>query len=479
MDKSQKERNGYKKTKTYAVQNNGGQSARAELSSRKRANTWLSIALCIACALLIATTILWLVNMNRNKKMETLVENVYQRNFYDLIDNVNNAEVKLAKVLASDYDAYAKNLLSEISKNANSASYNLSNLPISLNGIDETKKFINQVGGYAGSLAKKLEKGIILTNAELDTLQDIHYSMVLLKDNLAKFNDDVVRGGYNIFKDGNLTDGDYNGFTLKIQGVKTSDVEYPTMIYDGPFSDGEFNKEIKGLNAEEITVQQAKDTIKQIYKQVKDQDIIYLAETNGKFKTFDFSVKLKEQISMYVQVTKNGGKILTVSGYGDKSATNLGLKDAIKKAKQIANEQTGTTFDCVWSDIVGSDAYINLAPVVSGVIIYPDLIKAKIDLASGELVGYSATSYYTNHTNRTLQSASYSRESANNKIPNGFNVEMCRLCLAPLDYGQETLCYEYKCTNNGNTYYIYVNAKTGITENILKVVETTDGNKLL
>ena len=451
----------------------------AVLRRNNKTTFWLSIALCIVSALLIISTVLWLVNMNRNNSVSAQMENVYQRNFYDLIDNVNNAEVKLGKVLASDYDSYTEKMLSEISKNANSASYNLSNLPISLNGIDETKKFINQVGGYTDSLAQKLDRGEKLTQAELDTLEDIHYSIVLLKDNLAEFNDQIMTKGYNIFKEGSLVDGDYNNFTLKIQGVKTSDVEYPTMIYDGPFSDSEYNKEIKGLNANEVTVEDAKKAIKDIYLNVSDEDIKYLAETNGKFTTFDFSVSINDTISMYVQVTKNGGKILTVSGYGDSDAKNISLIDSITKVKEIAKKQTGVTFDCVWSDIVGNDAYLNLAPVQNGVVLYPDLIKAKVDLGSGEMIGYSASSFYTNHTKRTIESATFEKVKADAKIPKNLTIQMSRLCLAPIEYGEEVLCYEYECTKNNEKYYIYINATTGVTENILKVVETSDGNTLM
>lgn len=446
---------------------------------RQKTNFWLAVALCIVAALLILTTTLWLVNMSRNNDLSMQIENSYQRNFYDLVDNINNAETKLGKVLASDYDSYSEKMLSEISKNANSASYNLSALPISLNGIDETKKFINQVGGYTDSLAQKLDKGEKLTQAERDTLEDIHFSIIALKDNLARFNDEVMTKGYNIFKEGNLIDGDYNSFTLKIQGVKTSDVEYPTMIYDGPFSDSEYNREIKALPKEEVTIDEAKKAIKDIYQTIENKDIKYLAETNGKFATFDFSVRLENQISMYVQVTKNGGKILTISGYGDQNVRNMSLVDAISKAKTTANKQTGVSFDAVWSDIVGSDAYINLAPVENKVILYPDLIKVKVDLASGEIVGYSATSFYTNHTKRTIESATFNKADADKKIPTNLKVEMSRLCLAPLDYGSEILCYEYQCSKNNETYYVYINANTGITENILKVVETTDGNKLM
>lgn len=452
--------------------------AKVKEKTKNKANVGLVIALCIVSACLIITGVLWITNMAKVNNMGLTIENVYERNFYDLVDNVNNAEVKLSKVLASSYDSYSRKLLGEISKNTNSASYNLSNLPISLNGIDETKKFINQVSGYTGTLCDKLDKGQSLTSAELDTLENIYESVVILKNSLSEFNDKYMLQGFNIFENGNLLDGDYNNFTLKIQGIKGSDVEYPTMIYDGPFADSLYNKQPKGLQGSLVAVDYAKQVIKKQYKSVADEDIIYKTESKGVFETFDFEVNLGET-KIYVQVTQRGGKLLTVSGYGDKNGRSIMLMDAISKAKKIAQEQTGVVFDCVWSDVVSDDAYINLAPVENKTVLYPDLIKVKIDLASGEMVGYSATSFYTNHTNRSLPTATFEKGLADEKVPNGFDVEMSRLCLAPLEYGQEKLCYEYKCLKDNVTYYIYINATDGITENILRVVETSDGNKLM
>ncbi|MBR5354956.1 MAG: germination protein YpeB, partial [Alphaproteobacteria bacterium] len=189
--------------------------------------------------------------------------------------------------------------------------------------------------------------------------------------------------------------------------------------------------------------------------------------------------KLSNGTELYIQVTKNGGKVLTISGFGDSGERQISLNEAITKVKEVINKQTGIMFDCVWSDVVSNDAYLNFAPVQAGVVLYPDLIKAKVDLASGNIIGYSASAYYTNHTPRVLQSATYDKSLADAKIPTGFKVESSRLCVAPLDYGTEKLCYEYKCTKDDATYYIYINAQDGTTENILKVIETTDGNKLM
>ena len=446
---------------------------------RNRANVWFIVALCFLVAMLITTTTLWLTNNARANGVSNIMENVYQRNFYDLVDNVNNAEIKLSKVLASDYDSYCKKMLKEISKNANSASYNLSNLPVSLDGLDEIKHFINQVAGYTDSLLEKLDKGQELSNAEKDTLVDIYSSMATLKENLSKFNDEYMLKGYNIFKNGALINTDYNTFTKTIQGIKSSDVEYPTMIYDGPFSDGQYNKEIKGLPQEIVSVAEAREAIKKFYPTLSSRDIKFIGETNGKFSTFDFSIELSKNIKLYIQVTKNGGKILTISGVGDGEEKKISLSDAVAKVKDVIDKQTGITFDCVWSDVVSNDVYLNFAPVQAGVVLYPDLIKAKVDLASGSIIGYSASSYYTNHTPRQVRTATYEKSMADAKIPNGFQIEMTRLCVAPLDYGEEKLCYEYKCLKDDATFYIYINAQDGTTENILKVIETTDGNKLM
>ena len=96
---------------------------------------------------------------------------MYQQNFNELVDNVNNTEIKLSKIIVSD-SAYLKKMLNEVSKNSAQASTSLSSLPVSINGIDETIKFINQVSGYTQSLANKLEKGESLTDAEVQTLKD-------------------------------------------------------------------------------------------------------------------------------------------------------------------------------------------------------------------------------------------------------------------------------------------------------------------
>lgn len=448
-----------------------------EVKRLKRSNIVLIVTVSILAVMLVAFIIMYSMAMSKQNQLKINLENIYQRNFNELVDNVNNSEIKLSKVVVSNYNSYSKKLLNEISKNTSQAATNLSALPVSINGIDNTIKFINQVSGYSQTLANKLDKGEQLTNAEKQTLQDLKNAFSELKDKVNELSKDIYNG--NIYAESNKLDGDYNNFTIKLQNVKAGDVEYPTMIYDGPFSDSTINKEIKNLKFTAVSSDVAKKAVTNIFKNFSIDEIEYLGETNGRFETFDYKL-IENENSMYVQVTKNGAKLLTLSCMDNNNAQQY----TVAQAKDIAMGFTKLAgindMKCVWSDVVGGDAYLNLAPVQNNVILYPDLVKVKVDLYTGNVVGFEASSYYINHTQRQLQSATISSSQAQELVPSSLQLKETRLALCPLEYNREVLCYELICTNTSNeNFYVYVNALTGELENILKTIETDNGNLLI
>lgn len=447
------------------------------VESKRKQRVWLIVALSIVGALLIAFVIMYSVSMAKQNELKVQLENIYQRNFNELVDNINNTDIKLSKVLASDYNSYAKKLLNEISKNTTQASQNLSELPISINGVDETIKFVNQVSGYTQSLAEKIDKGQALSQQDINTLSQIKIAFDDLKDNINELSTDIYNG--NIYKDSAEIDGDYNQFTLRLQNVKAGDVDYPTMIYDGPFSDSTLNKKIKNLGQSKVSQDVAQKKIQEWFKNVSNANSEFLGTTSGKFETYDFELVVNDEQSMYVQVTQNGAKLLTLSSYDNNSQQNYTIDQAIEIAQNFTKQTGAGGMVCVWSDIVSNDAYINLAPKENNVILYPDLIKVKVDLASGLVIGYEASSYYTNHMQRNIPVATITQQQAENVVPTEYKIKETRLCLAPLEYSKEILCYEVICTKDAETYYCYINAQTCVLENILKTIETDNGNLLM
>ena len=150
----------------------------------KRSNIFLIVLSVILGIALVTFIVLYSVSMSKQNELKLDLENIYQRNYSELVDNINNSEIKLSKVAVSGENAYSRNLLSEISKNTAQATANLGALPLSIHGINETIKFINQVSGYTQTLSNKLDRGESLTENELNTLRQLKDAFSILKDNI-------------------------------------------------------------------------------------------------------------------------------------------------------------------------------------------------------------------------------------------------------------------------------------------------------
>ena len=449
-----------------------------DAAETKTSNKALIVVTIILSIAVVALGILYGISMSSLNSYQATLENVYQKNFYELVDEVNNAETKLNKVLASNSASYKSKLLKEISKNASEAQTRLNMLPYSINGLSDTISFVNQVSGYTETLAKTLENGQNLSKNDEETLEKVYESIVNIKKSLNSMSKQMWEG-YNITDSSLKLDGDYNNLTSDMSAMNGDDIEYPTMIYDGPFSDSQVNKEVKGLNFGEVSMETAKSNLGKVLTGVNMDNFDFQGESKGHFTTYDFSYEDENGAYTFAQVTKKGGKLLTLSSQNIYKTKKLELENAEKIALDFAKKADISNMKVVWSDVIGDDAFINLAPVIDGVIIYPDLVKVKVDLTKGNVLGFEASSYYMNHVDRKIMPTRITQSVAKAKLYSGLKVKDTRLALIPLEYDKEVLCYEFICTMNGNTYYVYINAVNGAEENILKVIQTDNGNLLL
>lgn len=452
------------------MENKGNESKKS-----KRTITALAISTAILGATSLGFGIGFGVVGARADDYGTKLENVYESNFYSLLDSVNNLENKLSKVLVSNTASYQRKTLLEASQNASEAEIAVASLPLKSGDRDETIKLVNQIGGYTQTVADELVSGE-LTEEERETLEEIYQSVSALK---AQLNDFArkLESDYSILDASLSLDGDNNLLAENLASVKRQNVEYPTMIYDGPFSDSVTNAEVKGLKGSVVSREEAKEKLLKLFKDatsVEDE-----GETNGRFETYNFRLKNSSGETLFVQSTKIGGYILTISGAGITGEDYLDGGGAKEVALAFAKENGIEGASIVWSDNIQNDIYFNIAPSQSGIILYPDLVKVKVNLTSGTVVGYDATSYFTNHKARNLASGSLSLSTAKGKVPPTFEIISARKVLAPLDYNREVVCVEVEGERNGETYYFYFNAENGNNENVLKVIETDNGNLLM
>ena len=120
-------------------------------------------------------------------------------------------------------------------------------------------------------------------------------------------------------------------------------------------------------------------------------------------------------------------------------------------------------------------ATINFAYVQNETVCYSDLVKVRVALDNGSIVGFESNGYLMNHTERELKEPALSVEEAKSKIAPNLNVTSTGLALIPKDSLEEVLCYEFKGTFKDKNFIIYINADNGREENILLLIESEDG----
>ena len=447
-----------------------------KISKKNKIITGLSIATALLAVSTIGLGVGFAVSDSQAMRYKTELENSYQSNFYSLVDSVNNLETKISKTINSTTSDYQRKTLLEASKNASEAEIAVASLPFSQNDIQETVKMVNQISGYTSTLAEKLAEGESLNNDDISTLEDIEQSVLSLKNQLTGFAN-KINGGYSIVEASMDVDTETNSFSRSLASLKDNDVEYPTMIYDGPFSDSVINTTVKGLSGDNVTKSEAKTNIEKYFK--SGASATYVGETNGKFKTYNFNVKNSSDENLFVQVTKVGGHVLTISGAGNNGQATIDIESAKKIATDFASQNGIENPQVVWSDSIENDVYLNIAPTSQNIVLYPDLVKVKINLVRGDIIGYDATSYFTNHVDRTLSKGSLSIDDAKAKVPSKFTIQNARYVLSPLDFNREVVCVEVEAKEQDNTFYFYYNVENGKLENVLKVIETDNGNLLM
>lgn len=464
------------KTSSLASNRQENENQNKKIKKKNKIITGLSIATGILALSTTALGIAFGIADSKAMDYHNKLENVYQSNLYSLIDSVNNLENKLSKTISANGSTYQRKTLLEASQNASEAEISIASLPLSQSDIQDTVKMVNQISGYTTTLADNLAKGGTLSEDEISTLTRVHESVVDLQNQLNEFARKMERG-YSILDASLDIDTDSNGFSRAISSLKNNDIEYPTMIYDGPFSDSVVNSNIKGLKGDKISKEEAATKLEELYKNAVKID--YQGETNGKFSTYNYRVTNSNEEELYIQMTQIEGHILTISGAGENGAQTIDYEAAKNIALEFAKENGIEDGEVVWNDTIKEDVYLNIAPKENGTILYPDLVKVKVNLVSGTVVGYDATSYFTNHTARTLSKGSLSLADAKGKVPSKFTIENARYVLSPLDYNREVVCVEVEATGEGSTYYFYYNVNDGSLENVLKVIETDDGNLLM
>ena len=109
------------------------------------------------------------------------------------------------------------------------------------------------------------------------------------------------------------------------------------------------------------------------------------------------------------------------------------------------------------------------------VVMYPDLIKVKVALDNGEVLGMETTGYLNNHTQRDIAKVKITKEEAKKNLNKQLIIESEELAVIPTEWKTEILCYEFKGKVDDKEFLVYINAENGREEDILVITNTPNG----
>ena len=118
---------------------------------------------------------------------------------------------------------------------------------------------------------------------------------------------------------------------------------------------------------------------------------------------------------------------------------------------------------------------INYAYTQENVTVYPDLIKLKIALDDGEILGMETSGYLNSHTQRTFATPKISQDEARSKINKNLEITSEGMAMIPTEYQSEILCWEFKGNVEDRQFLVYINVETGKEEDVLVILDTPNG----
>lgn len=409
-----------------------------------------------------------------------LSDNSYNMAFYELVDYVQNVEVYLAKALISNSPESGATSLSNVWREANMALTSLSQLPINTNELENTSKFLNQVSEYSYSLYTKNLRDEELSNEDMENIKNLHQYSVELENTLNQLSADLNNGRISF---GELEKKGNSVFAKEVSNISKDSFsnleqtfhEYSGLIYDGAFSEHITTKEKVGLTGENIDEETAKNKAIEFIGNNNIKEINSYGKSEGDINVFNFGITYNDDSTCMISISEKGGHLVYMDKNREVLSEVISEKEADNKAKEYLKAKGFSNMEETYYLKESGIVTINYAYVQENVLMYPDLIKVKVALDNGEILGIETTGYLNSHSEREIKEPKISVEKAKESLNKNLNIESERLVVIPTEWQTEIECWEFEGNVEGLDFIVYVNTQTGKEEDILIITNTPNG----
>ncbi|MBR4242000.1 MAG: germination protein YpeB [Eubacterium sp.] len=420
--------------------------------------------------ILIATVMIntRLMNEYRNK-----LEISYQQSLSELGENLNNVNTDLTKSLYSNSDGEIYDISRDLFASCSVAKNALSRLPVSQLELANTYKFLSQAGDYAQYIASRIEEGKTVGEKEhknLKTLLDYSEEICSSCEKMVR----ISQAGASILQ-GEVKSGENlpvsalsNSFS---NSAKTFE-DFPTLLYDGPFSEQVLNKKSKFISDSKVISREQAKQIAADALGANPSSVSFEGDDKSNIPCYTFNCARYN-----ISVTKQGGYIKSIIYSGLIKSSGISEDNAVNIAgeflKSIGYKNMAESYFSTENNI----CTISFIYSKNGVYYYPDMIKCSVSMNDGKIVALDAQTYLTNHIQREKFSAILSEKEAAAKVSPYLDINSVKKCVIPKENGKEKECFEFSCTSTqtGEDALIYINSQTGREEDIMILLHTDGG----
>jgi germination protein YpeB len=410
----------------------------------------------------------------------------YSKNMYDLVNSVENIRVNLGKASIVGSREQAISVFDEIFRYSSIAKDKIHSLPVSQTDIGNTSKFLSQVGDFCSTLGKSSSQGRQLRDEDYAMIDTLKNQAFTLEQQLKQVSDNINNGNVKWGEirqtaNGVLANNNLDVLSDKFMGVDKQVTQYPSLIYDGPFSENVLEITPKINSKTIVSEKQAEETVRNIIGKDRIESLRLISDqVKEKIDVYRFSATVKgknnSNETIVCEVSKKGGKIVYLLDSRNISNPTINVKTAANIGSSYLQENGYKNMIPSYSLSYGNIAIINYVYSYHNVIIYPDQIKLKIALDNGGIIGIESQKYLIAHDeNRTIPEAKVTLEQARQKVGKKLNVTSQRLAIIPIEMNKEVLCYEFSGNYKGDNFIVYIDAETGYEQKIIQIINTPNG----
>ena len=416
----------------------------------------------------------FVINAQKASELSRQLNADAERSLSTLEACMSSINTNLTKGLYANTTPMLSSMAISLTRDAASAKNSLSALPLSDTQLDNMLKFLSQVGAFVSTLDRKLSLGEPITSEERNQLKqliDISQKLLSELDTITQ----GVEDGSVSFKQAGSTLQKSADQSVQIDSAfgdaEQTITDYPTFIYDGPFSDHILNQSPKTLEGKSDISKEKALEIASDFIGIDKSTLRFDSETNGVIETYNFFVD-----SINISVCKKGGAVLYLLGSSSAGESVISPEQAVENAKNFLSAKGYENMKESYYSTQDGICTVNFAYENEGVICYPDLIKLSVSLETGNIISFDARGYIMNHTDRPPVQSKISADEAKMSVSDYLTVMSSRLAVIPTDYKTEKTAYEFHCkTPDEQEVLVYIDVLTAKEDDILLLLYSDGG----